>query len=160
MTAFKDWMYKRYKAEATCECNELQASGGNFDTMANRREDAIRRPGDKDQFRKERDLEQKRRKGAPSRGLDAERQRRRQSESEERRDYSRQRDEEIRFREGGMLSPMTYDSNSPSGATPVASTKKKITWAEYQSRPSSADRRSVRGRRRNGARRWRNSRGS
>ena len=97
MTAFKDWMYKQYKAEATCEYNELQASGGNFDTMANHRVDEIRRPGDKDQFRKERDLEQKR-KGTPgtsSGGLDAEHQRHRQSESEERQDYSHQHDEEI-----------------------------------------------------------------
>ena len=121
MMAFKDWMYKRYEAEVICEYNELQVSGGNFDTMANRRVDEIRRPGDKDQFCKERTLEQKKRKGAPgapSGGLDAERQRRRQSESEERQDYSRRRDEEIRFREGGTPSPMTYDSNSPSGATP------------------------------------------
>ena len=35
---------------------------------------------------------------------------------------------------------MTYDSNLPSKVTPGAPTKKKITWAEYQSRPSSADR--------------------
>ena len=75
MTAFKDWMYKRYEAEAICEYNELQASGSNFDMMANRREDEIRRPGDKDQFRKERALEQQKRKGAPSGGLDTERQR-------------------------------------------------------------------------------------
>ena len=147
MTAFEDWMYKRYKAEATCEYNELQASGGNFDTMANHREDEIRRPRDKDQFCKERDLEQKKRKGAPgapSEGLDAERQCRHQSESEERQDYSCRHDEEIQFREGGTPSPMTYDSNSPSGATPGASAKKKITWAEYQSRPSSADREKIR----------------
>ena len=147
MTAFKDWMYKRYKAEVTCEYNELQASGGNFDTMANCREDKIRRPGDKDQFRKERDLEQKKRKGAPgapSGGLDAECQRHCQSESEERQDYSRRCNEEIQFREGGTPSPMTYNSNLPSGATPGASTKNKITWAEYQSRPSSADREKIR----------------
>ena len=146
MTAFKDWMHKRYEAEATCEYNELQASGGNFDTLANHREDAIRRPGDKDQFHKERDLAQKRKgiSSAPSGGLDAERQRRHQSESEERQDYSRRRDEEIRFREGGTPSPMTYDSNSPSGTTPGACTKKKITWAEYQCRPSSADREKIR----------------
>ena len=118
-------------------------SGGNFDTMANRREDEIRRPGDKDQFRKERALEQQKRKGAPGTpggGLDAERQRHHQSKSEERQDYSRWHDEEIRFREGGMPSPMTYNSNSPLEATPGGPTKKKITWAEYQSRPLSADR--------------------
>ena len=39
---------------------------------------------------------------------------------------------------------MTYDSNSPSEANPGAPTKKKITWAEYQSRPSSADREKIR----------------
>ena len=38
---------------------------------------------------------------------------------------------------------MTYDSNSPSEATPGAPTRKKITWAEYQSRPSSADREKI-----------------
>ena len=84
--------------EAICEYNELQASGGNFDTLANRRVDEIRRPGNKDQFRKERAVEQQKGKGAPGApggGLDAEHQRRRQSESEERQDYSRWRDEEI-----------------------------------------------------------------
>ena len=93
--------------------NELQASGGNFDTLANRRIDEIRRPGDKDQFHKERAAEQQKAKGtpgAPGGGLDAECQRRRQSESEERQDYSHQHDEEIRFREGGTPSPMTYNS--------------------------------------------------
>ena len=147
MTAFKEWMYKRYEEEAISEYNELQASGGNFDTMVNRRVDKIRRPGNKDQFRKERALEQQKRKGAPgapSRELDAEPQRHRQSESEERQNYSRRHDEEIRFREGGMPSPMTYDCNSPSEATPRAPTKKKITWAEYQSRPSSPDREKIR----------------
>ena len=33
-----------------------------------------------------------------------------------------------------MPSPITYDSSSPSKATPGASTK-KISWVEYQSRP-------------------------
>ena len=65
MTAFKEWMYKRYEAEAICKYNELQASGGNFDTLANRRVDEIRRPGDKDQFCKERAAEQQKGKGAP-----------------------------------------------------------------------------------------------
>ena len=59
MTAYKDWMHRRYEAEATCEFNELQASGGNFDTLANRRVDPIRRPADEDQFHKERELEMK-----------------------------------------------------------------------------------------------------
>ena len=80
----------------------------------------------------------------PRVGLDAERQRHRQSELEERQDYSRRRDEEIQFREGRTPSPMTYDSNSPSEATPGGPTKKKITWAEYQSRPSSANREKIR----------------
>ena len=141
MTAFKDWMHRRYEAEATCEFNELQASGGNFDTLANRRVDPNWRPADKDQFCKERDMEMKRKGGSatPS-GLDAECQRRRQNESEERRNYSRQRDEEIRFREGRTPSPITYDSGSPTTAASGTSTKKKITWAEYQSRPSPAER--------------------
>ena len=65
--------------------------------------------------------------------LDAERQHLRQAESEEWQDYSHWCDEEIRFREGRMPSPITYDSSSPSKATPGASTK-KISWAEYQSR--------------------------
>ena len=65
MTAFKEWMYKRYEAEATCEYNELQASGSNFDALANHQTDAIRRPGNKEQFRKERAVELQRTKGAP-----------------------------------------------------------------------------------------------
>ena len=66
--------------------------------------------------------------------LDAEQQRPHQAESEEWQDYSHRRDEEIRFREGGTPSPITYDSSLPSKATPGASTK-KISWVEYQSRP-------------------------
>ena len=72
--------------------------------------------------------------GAPAVSLDAERQCLHQAESEERQDYSRWHDKEIRFREGGTPSPITYDSSSPSKATPGASTK-KISLAEYQSRP-------------------------
>ena len=137
MTAFKEWMYQRYEAEAICKYNDLQASGGDFDTLLHRRIDTIRRPGDKEQFRRERAMDQQRMKsipGAPGMSLDAERQRLRQAESEERQDYSRRRDEEIRFREGGTPSLITYDSSSPSKATPGASTK-KILWVEYQSRP-------------------------
>ena len=67
MMAFKEWMYKRYEAEAICEYNELQVSGGNFDTLANHRVDEIRRPGDKDQFRKERAAEQQKGKRHPRR---------------------------------------------------------------------------------------------
>ena len=137
MTAFKEWMYLRYEAEANREYNDLWASGGDFDTLPHRRIDTIRRPGDKEQFRRERATDQQRIKSAPSApgvSLDAERQHLRQAELEERQDYSRRRDEEIRFREGGTPSPITYDSSLPSKATPGASTK-KISWAEYQSRP-------------------------
>ena len=137
MTAFKEWMYQRYEAEAICEYNDLRTSGGDFDTLPNHRIDTIRRPGDKEQFHRERAVDQQRMKstpGTPGVSLDAERQRLCQAESEERQDYSRQCDEEIRFREGGTPSPITYDSSSPSKATPGASTK-KILWAEYQSRP-------------------------
>ena len=136
MTAFKEWMYQRYEAEAICEYNDLRASGGDFDALPHRRIDTIRRPGDKEQFCRERAADQQRMKsapGAPGVSLDAERQRLRQAESEERQDYSRRPDEEIRFREGGMPSLITYDSSSPSKATPGASTK-KILWAEYQFR--------------------------
>ena len=137
MTAFKEWMYQRYEAEAICEYNDLQASGSDFDALPNHRIDTIRRPGDKEQFRRERATDQQRMKstpGAPGVSLDAEQQCLHQAESEERQDYSRRRDEEIRFREGGMPSPITYDLSSPSKATPGASTK-KISWVEYQSRP-------------------------
>ena len=137
MTAFKEWMYQCYEAEAICEYNDLRASGGDFDALPHHRIDTIRRPGDKEQFRRERAADQQRMKsapGAPGVSLDAERQRLCQAESEERQDYSRQRDKEIRFREGRTPSPITYDSSSSSKATPGASTK-KISWAEYQSRP-------------------------
>ena len=137
MTAFKEWMYQHYEAEAICKYNDLRASSGDFDALPNHRIDTIRRPGDKEQFRRERAADQQRMKstpGAPGMSLDAERQRLRQAESEEWQDYSCQRDEEIRFREGGTPSPITYDSSLPSKATLGASTK-KISWAEYQSRP-------------------------
>ena len=137
MTAFKEWMYQCYEAEAIDEYNDLRASGGDFDALPHRRIDTTRRPGDKEQFRRKRAADQQRMKSAPSApgvSLDAERQRLRQAESEEWQDYSCRRDEEIRFREGGTPSLITYDLSSPSKATPGASTK-KISWAEYQSRP-------------------------
>ena len=121
MTAFKEWMYQRYEVEAICEYNDLQASGGDFDALPHRRIDPIRRPGDKEQFCKERAVDQQRMKSAPRAlgvSLDAERQCLHQAESEEWQDDSRRRDEEIRFREGGTPSPITYDSSSPSKATP------------------------------------------
>ena len=136
MTAFKEWKYQCYEAEAICEYNDLQASGGDFDALTHRRSDPIRRPGDKEQFCRERATDQQRMKsapGAPGVSLDAEQQRLHKAESEEWQDYSRRRDEEIRFREGGTPSPITYDLSSPSKATLGASTK-KISWAEYQSR--------------------------
>ena len=134
MTAFKEWMYQHYETEAICEYNDLRASGGNFDTLPHHRIDTIKRPGDKEQFCRERATDQQRMKSTPGVSLDAERQRLHQAESEERQDYSRRCDEKIRFREGGTPSPITYDSSLPSKATPGASTK-KISWAEYQSRP-------------------------
>ena len=137
LKAFKELMYQCYEAEAICKYNDLRTSGGDFDALPHCRIDTIRRPGDKEQFHRERAADQQRMKSAPSApgvSLDAERQRVRQAESEEWQDYSRQRDEEIRFREGGTPSPITYDSSLPSKATPGASTK-KISWAEYQSRP-------------------------
>ena len=137
MTAFKEWMYQCYEAEAICEYNDLWASGGNFDALPHHRIDTIRRPGDKEQFHRERATDQQRMKKAPgtlSVSLDAEQQCLHQAESEEQQDYSRWRDEKIRFREGGTPSPITYDLSLPSKATLGASTK-KISWAEYQSRP-------------------------
>ena len=92
--------------------------------------------GNSDQFKKEMAAEQQR-KNTPGGGSDAECQRRRQSESEERQNYSRQWAEEIKAREGGTPSPVTYDTSSPSTAMSGAPTKqkKKITWAEFQARP-------------------------
>ena len=75
MTAFKEWMYQRYEAEAICEYNDLQVSGGDFDTLPHRRIDTIRRPGNKEQFRRERATDQQKMKsapGAPGISLDAE----------------------------------------------------------------------------------------
>ena len=75
MTAFKEWMYQRYEAEAICEYNDLQVSGGDFDALPHHRIDTIRRPGDKEQFRRERAADQQRMKsapGAPGMSLDAE----------------------------------------------------------------------------------------
>ena len=65
MTAFKEWMYQRYEAEAICEYNDLRASGGDFDALPHHRIDTIRRPGDKEQFRRERAVDQQRMKSAP-----------------------------------------------------------------------------------------------
>ena len=123
-------MYTLYEAEATQEYVELVASQGEFDALANRRVDETRRPGSYEQFQKESAAGQHRR------DLDAERQRRCQSESEERRSYSHERAEEIQAREGGLLSPMAHSVSSPTTATsgtPVKQ-KKKLTWDEYHER--------------------------
>ena len=69
-------------------------------------------------------------------GMDAERQHQHQAQSEERQEYARQQAEELRYRDGGMLSPITYEVGSPSTATPTAPAKqkKKILFQEYQAR--------------------------
>ena len=131
-------MFKRYEAEAIHEYDDLVASGGDFDALANHRVDEVQRPGDKEQFRKERAAELCSRgaPGTPGGGLDVERQHLCQTQSEEQQDYSRQRDEEIKAREGGTPSPVIYNTSSPSVGTPGAPIrqKKKILFAEYQSR--------------------------
>ena len=137
-------MFKWYEAEAIREYDDLVVSSSDFNTLANRRVDEVRRPGDKEQFRKERAAEQQRCKGAPGApggGLDAECQHLCQTQSEERQDYSCWCEEEIKSREGGMPSPVIYDTSSPLAGTPGAPTKqkKKISWAEYQSRPPRED---------------------
>ena len=85
MAAFKEWMFNRYEVEAICKYDDLVASGGNFDALANHRVDEIRRPGDKKQFRKKRvaELRSRRTPGTPGGGLDAECQRLHQTQSEE-----------------------------------------------------------------------------
>ena len=45
LTAFKQWMYTRYEAEAIREYDDLVVSNGDFDTLANRRVNEARRPG-------------------------------------------------------------------------------------------------------------------
>ena len=65
MTAFKEWMYQCYEAEAICKYNDLRASGGDFDALPHHRIDTIRRPGNKEQFRRERAADQQRMKSAP-----------------------------------------------------------------------------------------------
>ena len=145
MADCKDWMNRRYEAEAILEYSDLLKSGGDFDALPERRVNPIRCPGDENQFHKERQAEERRNEercrgapGAPQSAVDAERQLQRQRQSEECQSYSRQRAEEIRAREGGTPSPMTYDAGSPAASTPPAPVKqkKKISWAEHQARVS------------------------
>ena len=145
MADCKEWMNRWYEAEAILEYSDLLKSGGDFDTLAERRFDPIRRPGDENQFHKERQVEERRNEerrkgapGAPQSTVDAERQLQRQRQSEERQSYSRQRAEEIRAREGTTPSPIMYDAGSPAASTPPAPVKqkKKISWAKHQARVS------------------------
>ena len=143
MANCKDWMNRRFEAEAILEYSDLMKSGGDVNTLAERRVDPIRRPGNENQFHKERQAEERRNEehrkgapGAPQSTVDAERQLQHQRQSEEHQSYSRQRAEEIRAREGGTPSPITYDAGSPAALTPPAPVKqkKKISWAEHQAR--------------------------
>ena len=65
MADCKDWMYKRFEAEAILEYSDLLKSGGDFDALAERRVDHFRRPGDEDQFHKEKQAEERRNVEAP-----------------------------------------------------------------------------------------------
>ena len=138
MADCKEWMNRRYEAEAILEYSDLLKSGGDFDALVERRVDLIRRPGDENEFHKERQAEECRKgaPGAPQSTVDAERQLQRQRQSEECQSYSRQHAEEIRAREGATPSPITYDAGSPVASTPPAPAKqkKKISWAEHQAR--------------------------
>ena len=79
MADCKDWMNRRYEAEAILEYSDLLKSGGDFDALAERRVDPIRRPGEENQFHKERQAEERRNEehrrgapGAPQSAVDAE----------------------------------------------------------------------------------------
>ena len=117
------------------EYADLLRSGGDFDALPNRRVDPIRRSGNEDQFHKERAAEERCRgaPGAPHGTIDVEWQLQHQKQSEEHQNYSRQRAEEIRAREGGTPSPITYDVGSPAAPTKQ---KKKITLAKDKARMS------------------------
>ena len=140
MAACKEWMYQWYEAEATLEFADLLASGRDFDAMPNRRVDPVRRPGNEDQFHKERAAEERRRgaPGAPHGAVNTECQLQHQKQSEEHQSYSCQRAEEIRAWEGRTPSTITYEADSPAQSMPGApiKQKKKITWAEHKVRTS------------------------
>ena len=106
-----------------------------FDALANRRVDDARRPGDADQFKKEMATEERRKAARNEEALMLNANTSARQSPKNGKNYYQQWAEEIKAREGGTPSPVTYDTSSPSTSGAPAKQKKKLTWAEFQERP-------------------------
>ena len=107
LTALKNWMQHHYQEEADLELEILQRIRGNVDRLLVHRNDRRRHPGNEKEYHRARQMleEQNKERGATG-ASDHEREtrdKRRESESWERQEYAREREEERRVPTVGSL---------------------------------------------------------
>ena len=144
LTALKKWMQRRYQEEADLELEILQRIRSDVDRLMVHREDRCRHPGNKEEYRLMRQkLAEEQNKGRGTQGaLNQEREtrdQRRVSESCERQQYAREREEQIVFEQS---EPYPSPMSEPDPPTqPVSASqeggvkaKTKVSMEEYRSR--------------------------
>ena len=144
LTALKKWMQRRYEEEADLELEILQRIHGDVDRLMVHHEDRRHHPGNEEEYRLMRQkLAGEQNKGRGAQGtFNQEREtrdQRRVSESCERQQYTREREEQIAFEQSEpYLSPMSepdpltqLESAAQEGGVKA---KMKVSVEEYRSR--------------------------
>ena len=142
LTTLKNWMQRRYQEEADLELEILQRIRGDVDRLVVHRKDRRRHPGNEEYHQMRRKMSEEQNKGRGAQGtFNQEREthdQRRESESWERQQYTREREEEIEFQQ---LEPYPSPISEPDPPTrPVspsqegAKSKTKVSMSEYRSR--------------------------
>ena len=143
LTALKFWMQCRYQEEADLELEILQRIQGDVDRLVVYREDRRRHPGNEEEYRRMRQelSEEQNKKGAQ--GTSDQEQvtcdQCRDSESWERQEYAREREEAIEVQQSKPYpSPMSESDPPTIPVSPSqeggAKAKTKVSLAEYRSR--------------------------
>ena len=141
LTTLKTWMQHRYEEEADLELEILTRIRGDVDRLTVHRENRRRHLGNEDEYRRLRQkLAEEQNQGRGAQGaFNQEREtrdQRRESESLERQQYAREREEQIKFQQSEPYpssepdSPTQPEPSSRGGAKP----KTKLSLEDYRSR--------------------------
>ena len=141
LTALNNWMQRRYQ-EADLELEILQRIRGDVDRLVVQRKDRHRHPGNKEEYHRMKRKMSEQNKGRGAEGaFDQEREtcdQHRESESWERQQYAREREEEIEFQQSEPYpSPMSEPDPPIQPVSPSQEGMKgktKVSISEYRSR--------------------------
>ena len=143
LTDLKRWMQHRYEEEADREWEILQRIRGDIDRLTVHREDRRRHPGNEEEYRLRRKLAAEQDKGRGAQGaLNQEREtrdQRRISESRERQQYAREREEQIAFEQTEPYPSPTPEMDPPTQTASATQeggvrAKTKVSLEEYRDR--------------------------